>query len=165
MQTYFISNGRAVKIGRARRPAHRLRQLQTAHPQPLTLVATLDGDQEASLHRRFAGDRLEGEWFILSERIQAFIDQVNGVVRQPTFAEWLLAQRHRVDAVGQLARRVADDTTFPRGKNTPLHRQLAHYEALPAVRRAVKFARTEWRKSLSVVATPREVVAGSEGAQ
>jgi hypothetical protein len=74
MQTYFISDGQRVKIGKSRNPPSRLAQLQTSHAAQLTLLLSIEEDEEKTLHQRFAAFRLRGEWFTLSPEILAFID-------------------------------------------------------------------------------------------
>lgn len=71
---YFIVSPTAIKIGRTKDAARRTAVIQTSHPEPLQLVATVDGGLalEKEYHRRFAPHRLRGEWFaphpdILSE--------------------------------------------------------------------------------------------------
>lgn len=63
---YFITNGSDIKIGFTDGdPAKRLKQLQTGSPDLLSIIGTIPGNQkdEAKLHGRFIGHRLEGEWF------------------------------------------------------------------------------------------------------
>lgn len=64
---YFIQQGRAgpIKIGRSRDPIRRLRQLQTAHSEPLRLLHAEPGDpqDETQAHELFAEARIAGEWF------------------------------------------------------------------------------------------------------
>ena len=64
---YFIQSGDCgpIKIGKAKHPESRLRELQTGSCEPLTLLATLDVDDNAehSLHATLSGCRLRGEWF------------------------------------------------------------------------------------------------------
>lgn len=67
-QTYFVSAGHGmVKIGRSTDVESRLRSLQTANPDRLELLGTIDGDHEADLHRRFRDRHAGGEWFRLGE--------------------------------------------------------------------------------------------------
>ena len=53
----------------------RIRALQTASPYQLRLVHVWEGDalREHLLHRRFAAQRLMGEWFSPCERMAQFI--------------------------------------------------------------------------------------------
>ena len=65
---YFIQAGTSgpIKIGYSGGPIERrLAALQTGHPEPLRLLAAVDGDRstEAELHRRFHPYRRSGEWF------------------------------------------------------------------------------------------------------
>jgi hypothetical protein len=64
---YFIQAdiGGPVKIGWAKDPAKRCRDLQTGSPHRLVVRAFIPGTigDEARLHRQFRSSRLEGEWF------------------------------------------------------------------------------------------------------
>lgn len=65
--TYCIRDdvSRAVKIGFSQNPRRRLRQLQTANPNRLRMVAAIYSTDafERLIHRSFASDRRAGEWF------------------------------------------------------------------------------------------------------
>lgn len=78
-RVYFIqaSITGLIKIGVAVDPSDRLRTLQTGSPDTLSLIKTIDGDQklEQELHRRFADDRLHGEWFHPSADLLAYITE------------------------------------------------------------------------------------------
>ncbi|MEB3191101.1 MAG: YozE family protein, partial [Snowella sp.] len=79
---YFIqSQGtHTIKIGYTSGQAqNRLKDLQTAHPYQLNILATLPGDRnyEKSLHQRFAEYRLKGEWFEPHPDLLAFIALLN----------------------------------------------------------------------------------------
>jgi len=69
---YFVLNedSNAIKIGRARDLAKRMKALQTSSPVPLKLVEAIqiEGSEKAqemerSLHQQFSEIRLSGEWF------------------------------------------------------------------------------------------------------
>ncbi len=63
---YLIGSDRdRFKVGFAADPAKRLAQLQTAHPEPLRILAAVPGtmDDEAYWHRFFASAQTQGEWF------------------------------------------------------------------------------------------------------
>lgn len=64
---YFVQSGDdgPIKIGLAKDINKRMRGLQTAHPFPLRLIASFDGDRtkEKALHQELKSARLEGEWF------------------------------------------------------------------------------------------------------
>ena len=78
MPVYFIGNNNGqVKIGYSKNPASRLSALQTASPYPLKILALKSGgtEVEADLHKRFSESRLEGEWFRLTTRLEAEIEQ------------------------------------------------------------------------------------------
>lgn len=72
---YFIQCNDDVKIGYSADVKQRLRALQTGNPTMLTLLATMKGDRttEAYLHNIFASDRIQGEWFRLSQHIHDFM--------------------------------------------------------------------------------------------
>jgi hypothetical protein len=63
-KTYFIqANDGRIKIGVSTKPENRLKQLQTAHSEPLVILLVVQGDIERKLHSQFAELRLSGEWF------------------------------------------------------------------------------------------------------
>ena len=68
MPVYLIQAGNGdgpVKIGHGRLPLRRLQNLQLGSPERLRLIGTIAGaaTEESELHRRFAFDRIRGEWF------------------------------------------------------------------------------------------------------
>ena len=71
---YLISDSRQVfcKIGVTTNIDGRLKVLQTANPMPLVVLATISGgiSLESELHRVHAKDRLNGEWFKLTDSIK-----------------------------------------------------------------------------------------------
>jgi hypothetical protein len=72
--TYFIRCGDRVKIGRSADPLRRMAALSMSNPEALQLLGVLPGsDRESELHRRFAHQRLRGEWFSLDGELAAFI--------------------------------------------------------------------------------------------
>lgn len=74
---YVVKCGDHYKIGSSTDPQQRLRALQTAQPEAVTLVHTIESARykyiERDLHRRFAGKRARGEWFALSDDDLAYI--------------------------------------------------------------------------------------------
>lgn len=74
---YFIQgvDGGPIKIGYARNPEARLKDLQLASPVQLRLLAIVDGGKprETELHQRFAHLRSHGEWFIADESLVRWI--------------------------------------------------------------------------------------------
>lgn len=65
---YFIAteSDSAIKIGfTLNNPLVQLNTLRSGHHEKLRLVAVMEGDEaeERRLHRVFADDQLEGEWF------------------------------------------------------------------------------------------------------
>lgn len=89
---YVISaqGHRAVKIGFAAKPLTRLRDLQTGCPFRLTLEWSFPTygapEVETALHRRFAAQRVQGEWFDLGPD--------GAIVAQQAYAE-ITRQPHR----------------------------------------------------------------------
>lgn len=75
---YFIkSDSGHIKIGYSNNNIEkRLDQLQCACPFNLTLLKTMRGGtkQEKLIHKHFAEFKVRGEWFVLSDEIQKFID-------------------------------------------------------------------------------------------
>jgi hypothetical protein len=80
---YFVAcpEANAVKIGvSAYNPETayaRMSRLQSGCPLQLELLAVAPGyrDEEAGLHRRFAGNRIRGEWFSLTPELSEYISQ------------------------------------------------------------------------------------------
>lgn len=74
---YFMRVGEdgPFKIGQSIDPKRRLREVQGAHFQDVSLVRVVRGTSglEAALHSRFAGDRLRGEWFAPSRAVLRFV--------------------------------------------------------------------------------------------
>ena len=74
---YLIKSGRHFKIGKANSVEARHRQLKIQLPQAAEVVHRIKTDDpfgiESYWHRRFAGKRLNGEWFALSsDDVKAF---------------------------------------------------------------------------------------------
>ncbi|MFF9624248.1 GIY-YIG nuclease family protein [Streptomyces griseosporeus] len=67
--TYLVTaeGSHLVKIGIAKDPMRRLRELQTGQPMDSFLMWSVEGDYEHALHERFAKYRHRGEWFDLRE--------------------------------------------------------------------------------------------------
>lgn len=72
---YVIGSGASVKIGIARNPHLRLKELQTGHDWRLELLAATPAhvSLEKAVHHRFAPWRLEGEWFHFTQEIEQFV--------------------------------------------------------------------------------------------
>jgi len=79
---YFIRSGHGtpVKIGFTGPDTLecRLAQLQTGHPYKLYVTAKARGSihDERTVHRIFATDRLQGEWFKSTPRLVAFMNRL-----------------------------------------------------------------------------------------
>lgn len=87
MSVYFITNREqnVCKIGVARNVKARLASLQTASPAKLTLEAALPGsvELEQDLHARFSACRLKGEWFAITDELDALIKETAASVVIP----------------------------------------------------------------------------------
>lgn len=73
---YLIRCGDYYKIGFSDTPTRRVKDLQTANPVEVVLVATIPGTMksESTWHRTFAHKKVRGEWFDLDkEEIGAFL--------------------------------------------------------------------------------------------
>ena len=74
---YFIQEASThhIKIGVSANPLKRLKDLQTAHPAKLRLLAVMDGAQreERALHKKF--ENANGEWFKPTSELFAFIKE------------------------------------------------------------------------------------------
>lgn len=73
-----------VKIGFTTDLATRVRALQPGCPLPLTLLAFVPNGTlkaERAYHRKYAADRLSGEWFTMTPRIR---DEIARLATHPT---------------------------------------------------------------------------------
>lgn len=72
---YFIRSGDRVKIGVSKDPRARLSDLRIGSSRLLRIRYITPGDRakERELHRLFASDRVNGEWFIYSRQIRDWI--------------------------------------------------------------------------------------------
>lgn len=77
-KVYFILDevNNVVKIGVSCNPFKRLSDLQTATHAKLSLLVVKLGSyqMEGELHRRFADDRINGEWFRFSDSIKEYLN-------------------------------------------------------------------------------------------
>lgn len=76
---YFVTDGEAIKIGKAINPKSRLGGLQTSHHKPLRILALMPGDEavERRLHWKFEAYRIRGEWFRDCRPIRDFIRRLS----------------------------------------------------------------------------------------
>lgn len=70
VETYFIRQGDYVKIGISKNVCGRIGDLQCASPTTLELIGTIPGNVEASMHDRFSGLSVRGEWFRLEGSLE-----------------------------------------------------------------------------------------------
>lgn len=77
MSVYFATcrEASAVKIGSSVDPHSRLYEIQVGCPLEILIEAVVPGgvEQERAMHRRFEDDLIRGEWFRLTEMIEAII--------------------------------------------------------------------------------------------
>ena len=77
---YFITMGMSgvLKIGFSTNLDARLKSLKTSSPTKIVLLLVINGTmaEERALHKRFASDRVQGEWFRFSDEIRGFIQTV-----------------------------------------------------------------------------------------
>lgn len=78
MSVYFIQKRDGtgpIKIGYAANPIWRLQAIEAMNPEPLQILATVEGTQqlERALHRKYAKFRVKGEWF---EPAQVILDMI-----------------------------------------------------------------------------------------
>lgn len=82
---YFIFNedSNAMKIGRAKNVAKRLRTLQTSSPAELELLKAIPVEGRAAaqsleleLHEQFNAFRLNGEWFRADTALKEYVDKL-----------------------------------------------------------------------------------------
>ena len=72
---FIVLDSKKVKIGFARDPRRRLKELKAGMPGKTVLYYATSGDRarEVELHKLFFEERLSGEWFIFSRRIKDWI--------------------------------------------------------------------------------------------
>lgn len=77
---YFLGGHGYCKIGRAKRVTSRVKQLAIQLPWPVELVHVIPcadyAKSESALHRYFADQRANGEWFFLSDSDLEFIKAI-----------------------------------------------------------------------------------------
>ena len=77
---YAIVAESAVKIGIARNPFTRIRELQTGNPLDLRLVAIEDAGEDARylehyVHHALRAHRMRGEWFRLDDTVRTCVER------------------------------------------------------------------------------------------
>jgi Meiotically up-regulated gene 113 len=131
-----------VKLGHARDPEARLRDLQVGNPQPLKVLALFEGygHWEPLLHQAFSAHRLAGEWFDLKT------DDPAGTVREA------------MDKIREAVVRAAVTPPQPRGAGrvvamaTKLSR--AEVALIDAARGHI--GRSEWLRNAALAAAIRQ---------
>jgi hypothetical protein len=78
---YFIACNAldAIKIGWSVYPPERFRGIAGAFPLPLVLYTGREGtlEDERALHKRFAANRLNGEWFQATEELEELVAETS----------------------------------------------------------------------------------------
>ena len=110
----IAAGGDAIKIGKAKNPASRLKDLQTSHHQPLELLYSLECMEEESVavereaHYLLRRYRLQGEWFKVSEHdAKSAICQAIDIVRINANL-WDAAKTPITDAAERLVRTIPE---------------------------------------------------------
>lgn len=69
---YFIKSGKYVKIGKTNNLDQRVKQLQTASPYPLKVLAVMDwaNSAESILHELYKTQKATGEWFLYDGKLK-----------------------------------------------------------------------------------------------
>lgn len=79
-EIYFLHcpETKTLKIGTSSNTTVRVRSIAAGMPFPLTLLGVIDGSfqMEADLHRRFADQRLNGEWFRATDELLAAVHEI-----------------------------------------------------------------------------------------
>jgi hypothetical protein len=75
---YFARCGERIKIGFSARATVRVRGLQTASADPISLLGVMPGSRavERSLHEKFRALHIRGEWFRAAPRLLQYIERV-----------------------------------------------------------------------------------------
>lgn len=75
---YFIACGDNIKVGRAVDIPSRMKELQTAAPGRLLLIAAFAnaGYLERECHRLLKEQRVYGEWFVFDENVIKMIELI-----------------------------------------------------------------------------------------
>ncbi len=92
-----------IKVGRAKDPFQRLRELQTGCPKPIVIrfcfLCENAAEREGALHRKLAQFRSHGEWFeVDSSYLRNLLNIVNSIGRQGDLTERLVVTNSRLSA-------------------------------------------------------------------
>ncbi len=107
---YVMERAGHLKIGLSTDPEKRLRQIQTASPEPIALIATRQfanrltaAAAERLLHKRFARKRHVGEWFN-AEKHRVLAALQGSTLPECHHAEWHKDMPYEVGCEGTLSR-------------------------------------------------------------
>lgn len=88
---YFIQSDKTgrIKIGRAKDPHKRIRELQTGNAEQLKLIAYFEGWawRERKLHALLKDFRLQGEWFSY-DCVSCIPDDIYELIEFGAFDDW-----------------------------------------------------------------------------
>ena len=114
-----------VKFGKTNSPKNRISTLATGTPWSVRLICLIGSDIERELKKEFAADKVRGEWFRPTQRLQDWIDTAsteNRLVRQvtvdqayvnavikPRILEYLAGREPNSNAQGDLVARILAD--------------------------------------------------------
>lgn len=135
-----------VKIGTAANAKQRFRTIQSGYPWPLVMARVMDGDAllERRIHKRYAAQRLNGEWFNwLDEMLTIQPEDLAPVVkkREAMDAEAVIAA---AGGSSSFARQIGIFGSDPcwsqkvanwKVRGIPAEVQLAHYGTIQRLRR------------------------------
>lgn len=105
---YFIADKSGpIKIGVARQPSIRLKNLQTGNPRHLRLIAVLltSGEYERDIQHCLLHAHIRGEWFHPTSKVRRFINEVKQLNACPSPHSPAWAIRHTTAAAAQCADR------------------------------------------------------------
>ena len=88
-KVYFIQSGERIKMGVSENPKSRLEVLRIGNPDCTLRAVILGGyELEQALHKKYAADRIKGEWFKLSDTLEQEIVELTalGIHSQTTEA-------------------------------------------------------------------------------
>ena len=73
---YFLLSNNKIKIGYSDNPSKRIPAIQTASPDPISVLLIIEGgyEKESALHKSFKAFKSSGEWFYYSDEIKKYVN-------------------------------------------------------------------------------------------
>lgn len=98
LMIYFIREDGSdyIKIGSTRMPGDRLKELQISNPRELRIERLIEAfpGAEPILHALFREDRVRGEWFKISKKLEQFMKEDDKkIIETIKFANGLLGKK------------------------------------------------------------------------